>query len=68
MGMEFDLELDLSTDDKMYCSEIIYKSLLAVTKTDTIEVDRISTTKPYIPLDKLYLNKFTRKLTHVEYK
>jgi hypothetical protein len=68
MGMEFDLELDLSTDDKMYCSEIIYKSLLAVTKTDTIEVDRTSTTKPYIPLDKLYLNKFTRKLTHVEYK
>jgi Permuted papain-like amidase enzyme, YaeF/YiiX, C92 family len=66
-GMEFDLSLDLTTDNKMYCSEVIYKSLLVASKTDTIEVDRTSTNKPYIPLDKLYLNKFTKKIVHKEY-
>jgi hypothetical protein len=67
MGMEFDLQLELDTDDKMYCSEVIYKSLNAVSKTDTIEVDRTTTTKPFIALDKLYLNNFTRKITYREY-
>ena len=55
-GMEFDLDFDMSTDDKMYCSEMIYKALIVATKNKNyISLSQVFD-KPYVAIDDLYLN------------
>jgi Permuted papain-like amidase enzyme, YaeF/YiiX, C92 family len=55
-GVEFDFDFDMYTDDKMYCSEMIYKALtLATNDKNYIPLSRVID-KPYVAIDNLYLN------------
>ena len=55
-GVEFDFDFDLYTEDKMYCSEMIYKALLLATNDENyIPLSRVID-KPYVAIDNLYLN------------
>ncbi|MEP7265911.1 MAG: YiiX/YebB-like N1pC/P60 family cysteine hydrolase [Bacteroidota bacterium] len=61
----FDVDFNLKSDESLYCTEWIYKCLLAtgfhppVTKTCTAE---------YIAPDNLYLNNFVKRIAYVNYK
>lgn len=66
-GMEFDLDFDMATDDKMYCSEMIYKGLVKVTgDPNYITLSKVID-KPYVAIDDMYLNPHCTKLFQYEY-
>ena len=67
-GMEFDLDFDMTTDGKMYCSEMIYKALIAATgDKDYIALSNVID-KPYVAIDNLYLNPHCKNIFKYEYQ
>lgn len=67
-GMEFDLDFDMTTDDKMYCSEMIYKALVQVTgDPDYIKLSTVID-KPYVAIDRMYLNPHCQPIFKYEYE
>jgi Permuted papain-like amidase enzyme, YaeF/YiiX, C92 family len=67
-GMEFDLDFDMTTDDKMYCSEMIYKGLVKATGDSSYIALSKVIDKPYVAIDNLYLNPHCCKMYQYEYK
>ncbi len=65
--LRFDSKFDLKTDDKQYCSEFIYKSIL-IASENTIKLPLSK--KPnftYIAVDNLYLNPYSKFIYKFEY-
>jgi hypothetical protein len=64
----FDMKFDLATDDKLYCSEFVYKALRLAAK-DTAYV---STTQgmagKYVAIDNLLLNKHAKPVLEIKFK
>lgn len=61
----FDMQFDLATDDKMYCTEFIYKILLnALPNEHFIQLSTINHI-PYVAVDNLYLNSFCTEIKRV---
>ena len=65
--MDFDLDMDIGTDEKMYCSEIIYKTLRITSKKDYIAITH-AFGKQYVALDNLYLNEITKQIIKINYE
>jgi hypothetical protein len=63
----FDMDFDLKTDNKLYCAEMLYKTLKWATK-DSIQ---LPTTKSklldFVSTDNIYMNKYCRLLCEVNY-
>ncbi len=63
----FDMNFDLATDDKMYCTEFVAKILNRASEQefvfDTSEVN----SKKYIAVDNIFLNKKCREIMRFEY-
>lgn len=67
-GLEFDTGLDLKTDNKMYCSEFVYKILKkAAQEKNMIPLSRISGNE-YVAIDNLYMNEYCSPLYQYSYK
>ena len=58
-NITFDMDFDLKSDDKMYCSEFIYKSLNTVVNKDFIKASKIFLSKRYVVITDLYINEHT---------
>ena len=64
----FDMQFNLASDDRMYCSEFVYKAIKqstfnkVVLPTTTIDHNR------FIALDNLYINPFCTEIKRVLYK
>ena len=55
-GLEFDLAFDMNTDNKMYCSEFIYKILCKVkSNKNFLPLSELNGLK-YVAIDNLYMN------------
>lgn len=66
-GLEFDTKFDLNTDDKMYCSEFVYKVILKVTgDKNYLPLSAVSGMK-YVACDDLYLNPHCSCLYRYQY-
>ncbi len=63
----FDMEFDLKTNKKMYCSEFIYKSFNKVSQKKLIKASKLFLSKRYVVITDLYLNKNT-KLIDISHK
>jgi hypothetical protein len=62
IGVTFDLRFDLEDDNSLYCAELIYKLLVAVTHNpDFINLSRIND-KVYVGVDDLYLTSHCTKI------
>lgn len=68
-GVQFDLDFDMTTEESMYCSEMIYKAMEEV-RGEEGNFITLSTVgeKPYVAIDDLYLNEHTTELFRYEYK
>lgn len=65
--IEFDLDFDMYTEEKMYCSEMIYKAMDIATKgKNFIPLARVME-KPYVAIDDLYLNGFCNPIFSYSY-
>ena len=66
-GLEFDLDFDMYSEDKMYCSEIIYKTMIFVSKDKNyLPLSRVDG-KPYVAIDDLYLNSHCKHILEYTY-
>ena len=66
-GLEFDTDFDIKTDDRMYCSEFIYKVLVKVTSNENyLSLTRFSGYE-YVAIDDLYLNSHTKNIYQFTY-
>lgn len=66
--MEFDLSFEMETDDRMYCSEMIYKAMEDVRgkERNFLGISGVGE-KPYVAVDDLYLNDHTTEILRYEY-
>jgi hypothetical protein len=67
-NLTFDMDFDLKTDDRMYCSEFIYKMLVLATKNKNYIPLSVENGKPFVGIDDLYLNPNSKKLLEHEHK
>jgi len=66
-GLEFDTKFDLSTNDKMYCTEFVYKIVSRITgNLNYISLSAFSGMK-YIACDNLYLNSHSKFIYSYNY-
>lgn len=65
--MEFDMDFEMETDDKMYCSEMIYKSLILATNDENYVPLSDVLDKPYVAIDDLYLNNHCTIIFEYDY-
>lgn len=66
-GLEFDLDFDMYSEEKMYCSEMIYKSMIFVSKDKNyLPLSRVDG-KPYVAIDDLYLNSHCKHILEYTY-
>ena len=64
-GVKFDMQFDLATDDRMYCSEFVYKTI----KKATHDSVALGTTTlhhiQFVAVDNLFVNRFCREIKRV---
>lgn len=69
-GVTFDFDFSLKTDDKMYCSEFVYKSLIyAAGDKNYLSVNdkEKGEDKAYVTVDNLYVNKHCKLIFKYNY-
>src|SRR5690606_38735254 len=64
----FDMDFDLDTDDRLYCSEMIYKAIFAATADATYITQATAYGRRYVGVDALYLTPHAKRICQVRYK
>lgn len=67
-NLEFDMDFNLESDDRMYCSEFIYKTLVFATKNKNYIPLSEENGKAFVGIDDLYLNPNSKKITEHEHQ
>lgn len=67
-NLQFDMNFDLKTDNKMYCSEFVYKVILLSTKKKEYLPLSERNGKRFVGVDDLYLNDHTTILIKKNYE
>jgi hypothetical protein len=65
---KFDLQFDLTTDDKLYCTEFVYKVLNEVAGDTTYIPSTSLATRKFIGTDNLYTNRHANLVWQVKFK
>lgn len=67
LPVRFDMDFDLSTDERLYCSEFIYKTLMKVIQEPSLfQVDTVYD-RSIIGIDRLFLNSKARFICKVRF-
>jgi uncharacterized membrane protein YhiD involved in acid resistance len=65
----FDQQFNLQSDDKMYCSEMLYKAFLFASKdAQIIPITIAHSGKKYIAIDNLFEHKHCKTIGEIAYK
>lgn len=67
-GIMFDMDFDLNTDDRLYCSEMIYKAISKATADSTYIAIQHSYGRDIIGIDNLFLNPHAALVCQVRFK
>lgn len=67
-GKKFDMKFDLSTDDRLYCSEMVYKAFNKILQDTTWLKPVNMFGYSIMPIDHLYRHKLAKFICRVEYK
>ncbi len=65
---KFDLKFDLATNDRLYCSEFVYKALDSAMTDSTYIVPTIAIGIRFVAIDNLYLNKHARVVCQLKFE
>ncbi len=67
-GTRFDMKFDLASDDRMYCSEFVYKTIeQASNHKINLPLTTFKNTK-FVSPDNLYLNPFCKEVLRLEFQ
>lgn len=64
----FDMDFDLNTDDRLYCSEMIYKAINRATGDNTYIKTQHSYARDIVGIDNLFLNPHAARVCQVRFK
>jgi hypothetical protein len=67
-GRMFDMAFDISTDDRLYCSEMIYKALKKATGVDDYIQLSNNYGRSFVGVDDLYLMNHTEPVCRIRFK
>ncbi len=67
-NIKFDLLFDLESDDKMYCSEFVYKTIERATGDSIKPGTTTFNHKKFIAVDNLFVNSFCTQIERVVFK
>lgn len=67
-GRKFDLEFDMSTDDQLYCAEMIYKAVSVATDDSSYLPVTQALGRRFAGVDNLFVNSHTRMICQLRYK
>lgn len=67
-GKKFDMEFDLNTDDRLYCAEMIYKSIQHAAADSNFIPTTAAFGKKYVGIDDLFRNVHASFICRVRYK
>lgn len=66
-GAKFDMQFDLATDDRLYCSEFVFKTIRKATNDSialhTTTINHIT----FVAIDNLFLNPFCNEIKSVSF-
>ena len=65
---KFDLKFDLATNDRLYCSEFVYKALDSAMADSTFIVPTTAMGITFVAIDNLYLNKHARVVCQLKFE
>ena len=65
---KFDLKFDLSTSDRLYCSEFVYKALDSAMADSTYILPTHAIGITFVAIDNLYLNKHARVVCQLKFE
>ncbi len=63
----FDLKFDLSTDDRMYCSEFVYKSVARATRDSIVIPVTVFANKRFVTIDDLFTNPWCNVIKRIKF-
>ncbi len=63
----FDMQFDLSTDQRLYCAEMVYKAFHKALKTDTFFQTTSNQRFQFVSTDNIFVNKHAQMLCRVIY-
>ncbi len=67
-GVMFDMKFNLSTDDRMYCSEFVYK-IIKKSAGDSIKLNTTTLNNiQFVAVDNLFLNKKCREIKRIVFR
>lgn len=66
-GIPFDMKFDLSTDDRLYCAEMLYKAFNQATNRDDCFETTLHQGFRYVSTDNLFTNKGSKMLCRINY-
>jgi len=66
--IRFDMAFDLATDDRMYCSEFVYKALTSATNKRIVIATTTLNHICFIALDNLTLNPHCKQIKRIRYQ
>ena len=67
-GVKFDMQFNLDTDDRMYCSEFVYKMVKEVAGYRIDIREEQWNGKKFIAIDDLFKNPFCREIKRVKFQ
>jgi hypothetical protein len=67
-GLQFDIYFNFFSDDKMYCSEFVFKSLNRAYNDSLSQFIRTDAAPYGIAIDDIFLNKYSKEVKRVEFK
>jgi hypothetical protein len=65
---KFDMQFDLATDDKLYCSEFVYKAISRVMNDAEYIPVTTALNHTFVGIDDLYLNKHASRLLELKFR
>lgn len=66
--LRFDMDFDMRTNDRQYCSEMIYKALIKVNVNSNYIAAASGYGRVFIGIDNLYINSHCRPVCQVRFK
>jgi hypothetical protein len=67
-GIRFDDDFDLASDERLYCTEFVYKSLIRASGDTAYLPVTVSNNSRYIAVDDLFNNKHAQTICELRYK
>lgn len=65
---KFDMQFDLATDDKLYCSEFVYKAIVKAMKDTAYLHTTLALGRSFVGIDDLFLNRHASTAYLVRFK